>query len=95
MLEEKGVKFRYREYTEEPLSEEELKKIVHSLDVEPAEIFRRADKVAKEMGLTGKEPGDELIKLMAKHPTLIQRPIGVKGKKATIGRPVEELLKLA
>ena len=94
MMEENGVDFRYREYTEEPLSEKELENIVHILGVEPVEIFRRADKVAKEMGLTGKEPGDELIKLMALHPTLIQRPIGVKGKKAVIGRPVEDLLKL-
>jgi arsenate reductase len=95
LLEENGVKFRYREYTEEPLSKEELENIVQMLGVEPVEIFRRADKVAKEKGLTGKEPGKELIKLMAEHPTLIQRPIGVKGKKVIIGRPVEELLKLA
>jgi arsenate reductase len=94
LLEENGIDHRYREYTEEPLSEKELENIVQILGVEPVEIFRRADKVAKEKGLTGKEPASELIKLMALHPTLIQRPIGVKGKKAVIGRPVEELLKL-
>jgi arsenate reductase len=94
LLEENGVAYRYREYTEEPLSEKELENIVQILGVEPVEIFRRSDKVAKEKGLTGKEPASELINLMALHPTLIQRPIGVKGKKAIIGRPVEELLKL-
>ena len=31
---------------------------------------------------------------MAENPKLIQRPIGIKGKKAVIGRPVENLLDL-
>jgi len=35
-----------------------------------------------------------LIELMARHPTLLQRPIGVAGKKAVVGRPVEQLLTL-
>jgi arsenate reductase-like glutaredoxin family protein len=31
---------------------------------------------------------------MAAHPGLIQRPIGVRGKKAAVGRPVETLARL-
>ncbi len=31
----------------------------------------------------------------SRHPTLLQRPIGVKGKKAVVGRPVENLLDIS
>jgi arsenate reductase len=31
---------------------------------------------------------------MAAHPTLVQRPIGILGERAVIGRPHTELLKL-
>ena len=64
------------------------------LGAEPKRILRKNDKVAKEKGLTGDESAGKLIDLMAKHPTLIQRPIGVKGKRAVIGRPIDELLGL-
>jgi arsenate reductase len=94
LLDQNDVKYRYREYTEEPLSKTELKKILEMLGVEPKAIFRKSDKVAKEKGLTGNEAASTLIGLMAKHPTLVQRPIGVKGKKAVIGRPIEKLLEL-
>jgi arsenate reductase len=31
---------------------------------------------------------------MAEHPTLVERPIGVLGDRAVLGRPPENLLKL-
>jgi len=94
LLDEKGVKYRYREYTQEPLNQKELKEILQLLGVEPKAVLRKNDKAYKELGLTGDEPRAKLIKLMAENPTLLQRPIGVKGKKAVIGRPVENLLEL-
>ncbi len=94
MLEEHDIDYRYREYTKEPLSKAELKKVLKMLGVGPREVLRKRDKAYKELGLTGDESNDELIGLMAKHPTLLQRPIGVKGGKAVIGRPPENLLEL-
>lgn len=94
MLDEKKIEYRYREYTEDPLSRPELQRILDMLAVEPKAILRKSDKVAKEKGLTGNEAASKLIGLMAKHPTLVQRPIGVKGNKAVIGRPIEKLLEL-
>ena len=94
MLDEKNAKYSYREYTEEPLSEAELKDVFAKLGVEPVALLRKNDKAYKELGLTGTEPSGKLLKLMAKHPTLLQRPIGINGKKAVVGRPIENLLEL-
>ena len=88
------IEFRYREYTKEPLSAKELKQILGYLGMGPRDVLRTHDKAYKENGLTGKETDAQLIQLMAAHPTLLQRPIGVRGKKAILGRPPEKLLEL-
>lgn len=95
MLDERGIKYRYREYTEEPLTKTELTKILGALGMRPSEVLRRNDKAFTENQLTGKEPDTKLLGLMVKHPTLLQRPIGVNGNKAVIGRPPEKLLDIA
>ena len=94
MLDEKKIPYRYREYTEEPLTQKEIKAILKALGVGPNAVLRKNDKAYKENGLTGDESDAELIKLMAAHPTLLQRPIGVLGEKAALGRPPENLLTL-
>ncbi|MDH3744338.1 MAG: arsenate reductase (glutaredoxin), partial [Acidobacteriota bacterium] len=52
------------------------------------------DKAFRELGLTGEEPDADLIRDMAAHPTLLERPIGVLGDRAVVGRPPEKLLEL-
>ena len=94
MLKEKDIEYRYREYTEEPLTVEELRSVFEMLGVPPKKLLRKRDKAYKELGLTGKEPDDVLIGHMADHPTILERPIGVKGGRAVVGRPIEELLTL-
>ncbi len=95
MLDERGVEYRYREYTEKPLSEAELRRVLAGLGVGPREVLRRHDRAFKELALTGEEDAGTLIAHMATHPTLLQRPIGVLGERAVVGRPVAKLLELA
>lgn len=92
MLDENGVSYRYREYKKEPLDEKELRALFAQLDKTPRELLRRRDRAYRELALTGEEPDDRLIQLMAKHPTLLERPIGVLGDRAVVGRPPETLL---
>ncbi|MCP4205414.1 MAG: arsenate reductase (glutaredoxin) [bacterium] len=94
MLEEHGIDFDYREYRKEPLSEAEIRHVLALLEVGPKDVLRRRDKAFRELGLSGDEPDSILIAHMAAHPTLLQRPIGVVGDRAVIGRPVENLLSL-
>tara|TARA_B110000037_G_scaffold174526_1_gene198774 strand:- start:1065 stop:1250 length:186 start_codon:yes stop_codon:yes gene_type:complete len=60
--------------------------------MEAKDVLRSRD--AKKAGLTGEETPDQLINLMVENPRLVQRPIGIVGEKAVIGRPPELLLGL-
>ncbi len=94
MLNEHDVEFNYREYTQEPLSRDELVEVFAQLGVEPAELLRKRDATKLGLGLTGDEDAETLLDHMAKHPTLLQRPIAVLDGRAVVGRPVEKLLEL-
>ncbi len=62
------------------------------LGMTPRELLRKRD--ATKAGLSGNETDEDLIRLMVGNPRLLQRPIGVLGNKAAVGRPVENLLGL-
>jgi len=94
LLNAEGVQFTYREYTKEPLSEAELRDVLAKLGRAASSLVRKRDKAYKELGLTGTESDDVLIPLMAEHPTLLERPIGVLGDRAAVGRPPSNLLEL-
>lgn len=94
MLKEKKIEYQYREYTKDPLSESEIRAVLTKLGLSAGQALRKKDTANKVLRLKGDEPEKELIRYMAKHPTLLQRPIGVSGKKAVIGRPPERLLEL-
>lgn len=92
MLKEHRIDFEYREYTQNPLSQKELRAVLAKLGMSAKDVLRGRD--AKKAGLSGNETDDELIALMESNPRLLQRPIGVSGDKAVLGRPVENLLAL-
>ena len=94
MLNERGVQHRYREYTQDPLDEVEIRRVLKLLGVAPRDVLRRNDRAYKELGLTGDEDDAALVSHMAEHPTLLQRPIGVLGDRAVVGRPADRLLDL-
>jgi arsenate reductase len=66
--------------------------VVSKLGMTPRELLRKRD--ATKAGLSGNETDEDLIRLMVGNPRLLQRPIGVLGNKAAVGRPVENLLGL-
>ena len=92
MLNENGIAHTYREYTQDPLTAAELRDVLSKLSLGPKDVLRKRD--ATKAGLSGDESDDTLIGLMATNPRLLQRPIGVLGDKAAVGRPVENLLSL-
>lgn len=73
---------------------DEIEAILRKLGAEPGDVLRIRDGANRELGLTGDEPREELLRQMAEKPTLLQRPIGVLGDRAVVGRPPERLLEL-
>ncbi|HEY0371968.1 MAG TPA: arsenate reductase (glutaredoxin) [Thermoanaerobaculia bacterium] len=91
LMRDAGVDLPVREYLKEPLSVEELRNIVELLGVRPIDIVRRGEAQFKELGLSDETPDDEVLRAMAEHPILIERPIVIRGKRAVIGRPAENV----
>jgi arsenate reductase len=96
ILEDRGIAFEPVNYYDTPLTASELKELLVKLGVGPRDILRKGETAYSELDLSRRSlSDDELIALMVKHPDLIQRPIVVKGGKAVLARPpenVEELL---
>jgi arsenate reductase len=79
-------------YYIEPISEAKLKELVKKMGIKASELFRSKEEVYKELKLGEKDVSDdEAIRLMVKHPDLLQRPIVEKGTKAILARPAERL----
>jgi len=93
LLQEAGVEPVLRKYMTDQLSVAELKDIAAKMGNVSPRVFLR-DKAAREAGLTDTSSDDEILAAMAANPKLIQRPIGLKGNKAVLGRPNEALLKI-
>ncbi len=92
LLQEKGEQADIVEYLKTPLTREELTAILDKLGISAFELIRKGEKIYKEE-YKGKElSNDEWIDAMVAHPILIERPIVVKGNKAAIGRPPEQVL---
>ena len=94
MLKDNGVDFEYRDYMESPLGERELRETLKKLGLKASSVLRKRDPAYKRLGLTGTEPEEVLIGHLADNPTLLERPIGVLGSRAVLGRPPEKLLEL-
>ncbi|MFE7562689.1 arsenate reductase family protein [Kitasatospora sp. NPDC057500] len=78
-LEGAGATYTVRRYLEDPPSVAELEQVLERLGLEPWDIARADEQVAKDLGMKqwGREAGDRerWLAAMAEHPILIQRPI--------------------
>ena len=93
LIEKKTKDFKVIEYLKTPPSEKELKDILKKLGMKAEDIIRKKEPLFKKF--EGKKLSeDQWMKILAKNPILIERPIVVKGNKAVIGRPTENILKI-
>jgi len=92
ILQENGIEPTIIKYLETPPSEDEIRDILDKLGMGAIDIVRRGEQEYKDLNLKEKKDDpDALIKAMAKHPRLIQRPIVVKENQAALGRPPEDI----
>lgn len=88
-LRSKSIIFETVLYLENKLSESELKGILKKLNIAPLELLRKGEEFYKTEIKNKSLSDDELIKMMIKHPNLIERPIVIQGNNAIIARPAE------
>lgn len=91
MLDERGVAYRERRYLDDPPSADELDRVLRALGMEPWELARMAEGVARDLGLRDwPHDRERWIAAMVAEPILIERPILVAGDgRAVVGRPPE------
>ena len=90
-LDENGVPFEIINIIEDPLSELEIKTVLKKLNQSVFHIIRKTDKLYLENFADKNLSEEEWIKVLAENPSLIQRPIIIKGSVAMLGRPIENV----
>ena len=90
---ENNIQPTIRLYLDDPLSIGEIKDLLIKLNTTADKIVRKNEEIYKKLNLKDSDQ-DLLIKKISKNPILLERPIVVKGKKAIIGRPPENVMKL-
>ena len=82
-------------YLKAAVDQSVLESIIKKLSLSPRELLRKGEQEFKDNNLKNKNLSDqEIIDFMVKHPKLIERPIVIKGDKAILGRPPENVLEL-
>jgi arsenate reductase len=93
LLEENGQQPEIRLYLEDSPSADELKDVLGKLGIAPRDLLRKGEQDYKDRNLKDTSISDDnLIQAMVECPKLIERPIAIKGDKAVLGRPPENVL---
>lgn len=94
ILQERGVDADYVRYLEQAPTKEELQRVLRLLGADDARAIARTGEAEwSELGLADAS-SDEILDAMVEHPILIERPIIIRGDRAVIGRPPENVLAL-
>lgn len=95
LLEEQGITPVVVEYLKDTPSADTLRDVLAKLGLTPRQLLRTKEDDYKALNLSDTNLSDDaLIDAMCKHPKLIERPIVIKGKKARIGRPPQQVLEI-
>lgn len=91
ILEARGEAIEIIKYLDTPPSAAILSEVIAKLGIAPIDLVRKNETIWKEQ-FKGKALTDaEIVNAMVAHPKLIERPIVLKGDKAIVGRPPEDI----
>jgi arsenate reductase len=95
LLRDRGIEPTIVEYLKQPLSPVQIKRILAMLRMSPRELMRKKEAEYAALNLANPKLSEgALIKAMAEHPQLVERPIVVAGTRAALGRPPESVLEI-
>lgn len=79
-------------YLDNPPTAGELSELLQKLGISARDLLRKGEEAYKQNDLKNPDLTDaQLIDFMVQFPKLIERPIVVKGTKAVLGRPPENV----
>jgi arsenate reductase len=94
LLEENGVSPDVELYLETSPGATQIAALLEKLGMTAGQLVRRGEEAYKTAGLSAESSDEQILAAMAEHPKLIERPIVVKGDRAVLGRPPENVLEL-
>lgn len=95
LLTEAGVEVNIIRYLDTPPTAAQLGRVLKQLGMEPRQLMRKMEAPYKELHLGAEElDRNALIAAMVAHPILIERPVVIRGDRAVLGRPPENVLAL-
>ncbi len=92
LLHEHGEELQIRAYLDDAPTAQELRATLAMLGLQAIDITRTGEALFRELGLSKSDDEASLIAALAAHPRLIERPIVIKGDRAALGRPPENIL---
>ena len=81
-------------YMDRTLTPNDLISLLMKLNMNPIKLVRRSEAIWKANFKSKTLTNAEIIAAMIANPKLIERPIVVKGKRAILGRPPENVFEL-
>ena len=94
LLQDSGIEPEVVLYLETRPDQSELGDLLKKLAMSAGQLVRRGEEAYKACGLSKGSSDDQILAAMAEHPKLIERPIVVRGDRAVLGRPPENVLEL-
>ena len=95
LLRDNGFEPTIVEYLKSPLTVQEIEELMKMLGDDTSRIVRVKDPLYKELGFKDRTMSlAETAAVLSIHPKLLERPIVVRGTKAVLGRPPENVLRL-
>ena len=95
LLQDRGVEPEIVLYLEQTPDATELQSVLTKLGISARALLRKGEDAYKDLNLSDASLSEaDLIAAMLNHPKLIERPIVIKGDKAVLGRPPENIEEL-
>ena len=94
ILQKRGVDYLRVPYLEQAPSRAELERVLALLGTDdPRVLIRDGEPEYAELGLQDADR-DALLDALTAHPSLLQRPVVIRGDRAVVARPAEKVLEL-
>ena len=94
LFRENNIEYERVNYFVEELTEEKLRELLAKASLSPFDAVRKNEVVYKELKISEVTDANELIRIIARNPSLLQRPLVEVGNRAVLARPIEKAIDL-